>query len=405
MCSNKYTRNCPSCGKTLEYKQKGHRDDAERKGRICVDCNGKSKKSPNQSLYRNCPSCDKVLTYPTAAAQRKANKDGRKCYNCANSSNFDETEQNKLTRICPSCNEVITHKKAYSRRRAENKKTTCSSCRAKICGIKLTKEIDLNKELVYVDYYINELTAAEIGIKYSKPTSYIHNALSKWGYTQELYAHKLHDEGKRKCKKCKEIKDLSEYRKSNRGLFGINSQCETCFKESTNSYYLNEQERAKLRAKEWRENNPDRARELSKIKVTKSRKENPHIHRMKGLLRRFIKATKQNKTTRTSEMLGYTYDDFKNHIQSFELPLIGNHVDHKCPISWFESNVPANVCNSLKNLQVISENENEVKSQWWSHPIEKLFFEEISDWIKQEYKSRFLLINDYYVDIKSPFYE
>ena len=405
MCNVKYYRECPSCYKKLEYKQKGHRDDAEKKGRICVNCNGKSKKSTNQSTTRNCPSCKKQLTYPNSSAQRLAEKQGRKCYDCANVGVYNDEEKNRLTRICPCCNNVVNHKKVYSRRRSEKKNTPCNECRSKIVGVKITKLITLNKESIYDDYYINELTAQEIGIKYSKETHYIHKALSKWGFTHELYSEKLHSEGKRRCNKCKETKCLLDFDKSKAGLFGINSQCKKCFKETKTAYYIKEQDRAKERAKEWRENNPERARELAKIKITKSRKENPHIHRMKGLLARFIKATKQNKITRTTEMLGYSYDDFKKHILTFEIPLIGNHVDHKCPLSWFKSNVPAKVCNSLKNLQVITENENEVKSQWWSHPVEKTFFEENYEWIRDEYKNRFVLLNGQYVDTKSPFYE
>lgn len=405
MCNIKFYRKCPSCDKILEYKQKGHRDDAEKKGRICVSCNGKSKKSPNQSLIRSCPSCNKELTYPNASAQRLADKQGRKCYECANSGTYDSNEKSRLTRECPSCGKTVNHKKVYSRRRSEKKNTPCNQCRAKSTGEKISKPISLNKDNLYHDYYIDELSAEQIAIKYNKKKDYIHRVLKKWGFTHELHALKLHNDGLRKCKKCKKTKSLSEFKISKVGLFGLNSQCQDCFKDTKNSYYMNEHERAKERAKNWRNENPERSRELSRIKVKNSRKENPHIHRMKNLLARFIKATKQNKTTRTTEMLGYGYNDFKNHILTFNLPIEGNHVDHKCPISWFKNNVPASICNALDNLQVISENENEVKSQWWSHPIKDEFFNIIKPWIKDEFLSRFTLIDKEYIDIKSPYYE
>jgi hypothetical protein len=312
---------------------------------------------------------------------------------------------NSLNRECPLCKESITYKNIYYKNRAEKNGRPCNACRAKLNGVKISKEITLDKESVYNDYYIHEMCAKEIALKYGEKLSYIRLAFSKWGFTKELHARKLHDKGKRKCSKCSEIKNIKEFSISKVGIFGLNSQCGNCFKDSKTIYYRNEEHRAKERAKEWRENNVERARELANIKVRKSRKENPHLHRMKNLLTRFIRATKQNKTTRTTEMLGYGYDEFKNHILTFELPIHGNHVDHKCPISWFKNDVPANICNALDNLQVISENENEVKSQWWSHPINDNFFNIIKPWIKDEYVNRFILIKKEYIDIKSPYYE
>lgn len=405
MSEIKFFRTCPSCGCSVPHKQKGHRDEAERKERVCNDCRGKLKKSPNQSLTRNCPSCSELLSYPNASAQRRAEKTGRKCYKCANKSEYDINERTRTTRNCPICLETVQHKKVHLRRRAEKKKTPCISCGKKSMGLKLQKKVDLDKDKIYQDYYIHELTAEQIAVKFSKKTHYIHRVLKKWGFTSDLHVKKLHQDGLRKCNKCKEVKPLSDFDQFSKGLCGLNSQCKNCYKTTKTNYYFNEHNRAKERAKEWRYNNSERARELSKIKMKKSREVNPYIHRMRGILSRFIKDTKQNKTTRTIEMLGYSFEDFKEHISNFDLPIQGNHVDHIIPLSWFKQDVPAHVCNSLENLQVITENENEVKSQWWAHPINKTFYEDNILWIKEEFQQRFVLVDKNYIDVKSPYYE
>lgn len=46
-------RNCPECGKELEYGQKCSRDDAERKNRICISCSKKGKPSWNTGLTKD----------------------------------------------------------------------------------------------------------------------------------------------------------------------------------------------------------------------------------------------------------------------------------------------------------------------------------------------------------------
>ena len=255
-------------------------------------------------------------------------------------------------------------------------------------------------------YSIEGKTLEQIGLLFNKSKGQVFSHVKKLGIGRYDYKKQLHLNGKSLCSKCKEIKDIINFtvNKNKEVLNGIQPTCKECDSKVGRDWYEKNTELTKNRAKQHREEHVEKHRELSRKKIAKSRKNKPHIHRLKGLLSRFIKATKQNKTMTTTVMLGYSYDDFKNFVNESKLPLEGNHVDHKCPISWFKEDVPASVANSLDNLQIITEHENETKSQWWSHPISEKYYEIIKIWIKDEYLQRFVKQQDVYVDIKTIFY-
>jgi hypothetical protein len=256
-------------------------------------------------------------------------------------------------------------------------------------------------------YCVEGKTLVEIGVIFNKTRNQVFNNIKKLKIGRQDYKKQLHSEGKSKCTKCGEIKNLDCFKinKTRNVLNGVEPTCKSCDSNTGRDWYLKNQEITKKRAKQHRENNPERHRELSRKKISKYRKNSPHIHRLKGILSRFIKLTKQNKNASTTIVLGYTYEDFKIFVKNSELPLEGNHVDHKCPISWMLSDVPPSIANNLENLQIITESENEKKSQWWSHPITKEYFSILYPWVKDEYKSRFILQDGVYVDIKSEYYK
>jgi|688.fasta_scaffold504818_2 hypothetical protein len=269
-----------------------------------------------------------------------------------------------------------------------------------------TKDLFFDYDTMFKLYSVEGKTLECIGEMFNKSRAQVFNNMKKLKIGRYDYKKQLHNEGKSICSKCGEIKEITSFilNKKREVLNGIKNTCKSCDSEIGRDWYEKNTQLTKDRAKKHREENLEKHRELSRKKVAKSRKNKPHIHRLKGLLSRFIKATKQNKTMTTTVMLGYSYDDFKNFVNESKLPLEGNHVDHKCPISWFKEDVPASVANSLDNLQIITEHENETKSQWWSHPISEKYYEIIKVWIKDEYLQRFIKQQDFYVDIKTVFY-
>jgi uncharacterized membrane protein YheB (UPF0754 family) len=269
-----------------------------------------------------------------------------------------------------------------------------------------TKDLFFDYDTMFKLYSIEGKTLECIGEMFNKSRAQVFNNMKKLAIGRYDYKKQLHNKGKSICTKCGEIKEITFFivNKKREVLNGIKNTCKSCDSEIGRDWYEKNTQLTKDRAKKHREENPERHRYLARKKVAKSRKEKPHIHRLKGLLNRFIKATKQSKTMTTTFMVGYTYEDFKLFVNNSELSLKGNHVDHKCPISWMLDDVPAYIANSLSNLQIITENENETKSQWWSHPLTIEFYDSVVKWVKDEYKHRFVLQGEYYVDIKSKYY-
>ncbi len=89
-------------------------------------------------------------------------------------------------------------------------------------------------------------------------------------------------------------------------------------------------------------------------------------HTIRNILYRTIKASKENKEARTHELLGYTHQQFKKHIErQFEKGMTWEnhgdwHVDHIYPLSKFieDGITDPKVINSLPNLKPIWKSEN-----------------------------------------------
>ena len=85
------------------------------------------------------------------------------------------------------------------------------------------------------------------------------------------------------------------------------------------------------------------------------------VHRLKDIRRRqllqFIKSVKGTKTGRTEELLGYTAEELKTHLESlFQEGMTWDnqgdwHIDHIIPQSYFTSIDQIRECFALSNLK------------------------------------------------------
>jgi len=150
-------------------------------------------------------------------------------------------------------------------------------------------------------------------------------------------------------------------------------------KEKINFYkkeYRNK-EFSKENMKEWRKNNQDKIRDYRKkyLKTEgckkdrmnwyyKMKKENPHILAWRKVLTNSLKRLDTKKSSSTIEMLGYSAEDLKLHLETlFDDGMNwGNygewHIDHKKPVSLFDKNTDASIVNELNNLQPLWKLEN-----------------------------------------------
>lgn len=144
------------------------------------------------------------------------------------------------------------------------------------------------------------------------------------------------------------------------------------YRKHNEEYYLNY-------LKNWRQENKDYAKEYLKgwlIENPNKRKEywnklrieNPHVVAWRKCLLLAIKRIGGVKEKSTIEILGYTADDLKNHMENlFETGVSwGNwgewHIDHRMPVSRFTKDTPMSIVNSLDNLQPLWAKDNLSKS-------------------------------------------
>jgi len=87
------------------------------------------------------------------------------------------------------------------------------------------------------------------------------------------------------------------------------------------------------------------------------------------MLRNVLSATSQSKCKRTFQMLGYSFQEFKDHIQNhpnWETIDVDKlwHLDHKLPIQAFLDHGinDIKIINALDNLQPLSQFDNNSKS-------------------------------------------
>lgn len=158
------------------------------------------------------------------------------------------------------------------------------------------------------------------------------------------------------CKNCKENKETNLFSKNKNSKDGMNHNCKLCM----NVYYLNNIERIKNKGKEWRGNNPEniiiagiKYKELNpdygkdyynnnKLKLNynsreyqkenrevlneyrRNRYNNDPLFRMKDLIRSHIhhsfKFNKLIKGNSTKDILGCSFKEFKQHIESLFKP-------------------------------------------------------------------------------------
>jgi hypothetical protein len=159
-------------------------------------------------------------------------------------------------------------------------------------------------------------------------------------------------------------------------------------------HYIKNRDKYKKKASQWREENKDIYLEYLKYwrndnpsynkeylkewylyneskrseYYQNNRLNNPHIVAWRTVLKNAIQRINTKKSKSTIEMLGYSPDDLKNHIQLlFSDGMSWNnwgewHIDHKIPVSKFDKNTPMSVVNNLDNLQPLWSIDNLSKS-------------------------------------------
>lgn len=209
-----------------------------------------------------------------------------------------------------------------------------------------------------------------IGVSKSTAALYVKEAGIKTNAAERISAKMIGEPGRRKGKKHteKSLKKMSEAHSGHRRNVG-----------SKRTQEQRETMRQKALAR-WNEHNKQkkiaRAEEVAKRKQERLLPEQERQARQKArdackrMLRRVLTMARVRKTLPTEELLGYTKDQLREHIEKqFKEGMSwadrdSFHIDHIIPVAEFFRNGiydPAKI-NALSNLQVLTPEENRAKS-------------------------------------------
>ena len=309
-------------------------------------------------------------------------------------------------RVCKKCNQT-----KYLDDFKKNTKLksgydgTCKSCRVLQNNKSRKKIIESEKEIIT----IKTCRKCKINKEISEFTI---NTSKKDGYTIYCKActrkksKAVRDSPKntpdyKVCNECQEIKDKSCFNKTCSSKDNLSYTCKDCtsiknkekYKEDRDIYLKNQSNRRKQlkqndpeklreKEKEQKKKYKDYYRDYSKTRSKNKRLEDP-VFKLIGNLRTRIKIaflkTKHNKTSNTREILGCSWEEFKNHIErQFESWMTwenyGNceessyscswHLDHIIPVSYSKTEEEVCLLNHWSNFQPLCSYKNMIKNKY-----------------------------------------
>jgi len=169
------------------------------------------------------------------------------------------------------------------------------------------------------------------------------------------------------CSGCSIKKNISFFHKQNGTKDGYRSSCKECRSINFKNTYKTDEgfsDSHKERTKYWRIQNKDKYNNYFKERYKKI----PHEYAWRGMLSSVLKRIGTKKEKSTLDILGYSAEELKKHIEYLFLENMSWdnwgkwHIDHIIPISSFDKDVNPNIVNALTNLQPLWAADNIIKS-------------------------------------------
>jgi len=200
------------------------------------------------------------------------------------------------------------------------------------------------------------------------------------------------------CNKCDVSKNLDLFYNNKNSKDGLTSSCKECISNKNKSDYLNNKENILMKSKKYRSEKKETFKDYQKIYRNKTKekykeyhkkynkqywennrdkraqydknylKKYPHVRSYRNSLKSCLERMGMEKINSSFELLGYTPQEFKIHIESLFLEGMSWenrsewHIDHIKPVSLFDQNKPIYIVNALNNLQPIWAIDNLSKS-------------------------------------------
>ena len=146
------------------------------------------------------------------------------------------------------------------------------------------------------------------------------------------------------------------------------------FRKYDRERYADNPEKYKTRVKLWAMNNPDAARTMDREYMRKRLKGDLNFRILQNLRHRIYDTVKKGKkSARTMELIGCSFEIFREHIQSkFKRGMTWDnygewHIDHIRPCASFDLADPEQqkICFNWTNLQPLWAMENYKKNSMW----------------------------------------
>jgi glutamate synthase domain-containing protein 2 len=191
------------------------------------------------------------------------------------------------------------------------------------------------------------------------------------------------------CNDCGVEKELKDFYKAKSNTRGYENSCKKCRQERRKKkkkewlnknknkvkkykkiYYENHKVEICKKSRNYRNNNLEKCQEKEKEKrqtesyklhrkfyMKKHKEENKHVYAWRSTLRNTITRMNTIKSDKTINMLGYSANELKYHIEKLFTPEMtwenyGEwHIDHIKSVSTFDKDTPVNVVCALDNLQ------------------------------------------------------
>lgn len=200
----------------------------------------------------------------------------------------------------------------------------------------------------------------------------------------------------KQCSKCREIKDETMFGKDKNRMSGLNYYCLECAKKSAKETYQknilkyrkknretsrNNKDQNKVRAKSWRDKNPEKWRAI--YERYRSKQVSSPQFRLQNSVRSgiYISLSKGIKNRQHwCNLVGYTLEQLKEHLEKrFTDGMTWDnygkwHIDHKTPLSAHNFFTPEDIdfkkAWSLENLQPLWAEDNMAKHDKLDKPFQ-----------------------------------
>ena len=173
------------------------------------------------------------------------------------------------------------------------------------------------------------------------------------------------------CSKCKTGKDLESFAKDLSTKSGKKSQCKECRKIISKNEYKIDPISHNIKTSIYYNNNKESIRNRQRDYERERLKIDPLFKLGKSMRCHLYRIIQGQKSMSTKELLGYSVEELKTHIESLWVEGMNWknwgkewEIDHIYPLSQYlkEGETRPNIINSLKNLQPLNKIENRKKS-------------------------------------------